>query len=72
MNLGDTPHVPCAMVSAFRRRLRCVAMRPKFTQNPGEMRDGSRIFLVDGALKDWIRGPEATSVLRAVALTSFI
>ena len=72
MNPDDVPYVPSAMESAYRRRLRCVVMRSKFTQNPGEVCADSRIFLSDDTLKHWMRGPEATNVFCATVLMPFI
>ena len=65
MNPGDTPRVPGAMESAYKRRLRCVRMRAKFTSAPGEVDPHSRIFRSGDNLKGWLRGPEATSVFWA-------
>ena len=71
MNPDDVPHVPSAMESAYRGRLRCVVMRSKFTQNPGEVCADARIFLAYDTLKDWLLGPEETSVFWATVLMPF-
>ena len=72
MNPDDVPHVPSATESAYKRRLRCVVMRSKFSQDPDEVCPGSRIYLAGDTLKDWIRGPEATSVFWVTVLMPFI
>ena len=71
MNPDDVPHVPIAMESDFKRRLRCVVLRSKFTQGPGKVCPSDRTFLADDALKDWLRGPEATCVFWATVMMPF-
>ena len=56
MNPDDVPHVASAMDAAFKRRLRCVAMRSKFAQDPSKVCAETRTYLADDSLKDWMRG----------------
>ena len=62
MNPDDVPRVPIAAESSYRRRQRCVVARSKFSQDPDEVFQGSRIYLAVDNLKDWIRWSEATIV----------
>ena len=72
MNPDDIPNVPSAMESAYERRLRCVVLRSKFTQDPAKVCQAERTYLADDTLKDWLRGPEASCVFWVTVLMPFI
>ena len=72
MNPDDAPQVPGAMESAYKRRMRCVRMRAKFTSAPGGVDPQGNIIRPGDNLKAWLRGPDATIVFWARILMPFI
>ena len=55
MNPDDIPHAPSAMGYSYKRRLRRVRMRERFTSLPTEANQEGGIFLPDDTLRAWIR-----------------
>ena len=57
---------------SYRRRIRCVRMRSRFTPSQDCVDLKNRVFFADDSIRDWIRGPEATCVIWARIFTPFI
>ena len=72
MNPNDVPRVPSATESAFRRMVRCVRMRARFSAKKEVVGPAALIFQADDTLRDWFRGGEAASVFRATIIMPFI
>ena len=68
LNPDDVPHVQISSDAAFRRRLRCVRMRARFSANEADVGPKSPIFHAGDALREWIRIGEAASVFLATIL----
>ena len=68
----DVPYVPSADRPSYRRRLRCVRMRSKFSANPDESDPRDGVYLADDSIRDWLRSEEATSVFWTLILIPFI
>ena len=54
MNPDDAPYVPSAERNLYKRRLRCLRMRPKFSASQEESGPGNGIFLADDSIRDWV------------------
>ena len=71
MNPNDVPRVPSATESAFRRMVRCVRMRARFSAKKEVVGPAALIFQADDAHRDWLLGREAASVFWATVLMPF-
>ena len=60
------------MVTSYRRMLRCVRMRSRFTPSQDGVGPESRVSLAYDSIGDWLRGPESTSVFRGRIFIPFV
>ena len=72
MNPGDVPHVPIATKSAYRRMIRCVRMRARFSAKKEVVGPAALISQAGDTLRDWLRGGVAAGVFRAIILMPIV